>query len=103
DPVTQKGIIGKNYCYQTGAGANLFFEGRNFNPFISAGGTNATIDDFNLNWDFDRGKHGFVGGDTICYGFNFPLPVGGRPGAPGPPSLGWGWEAAAARWCQTQR
>jgi hypothetical protein len=29
--------------YQTGAGANLFFEGRNFNPFISAGGTNVSI------------------------------------------------------------
>src|SRR5262249_60374794 len=88
DPVTQKGIIGKNYCYQTGAGANLFFEGRNFNPFISAGGTNATIDDFNLNWDFDRSKHGFVGGATIGFRSNTPLPTGCPPVPPGPPPPG---------------
>ena len=43
-------MIGKNYCYQTGAGATLFFEGRHFNPFMNAGGSNATIDDFNINW-----------------------------------------------------
>ena len=55
DPVAQTGVIGKNYCYQTGAGATLFFEGRHFNPFMNAGGSNATIDDFNINWDFDRG------------------------------------------------
>jgi len=24
DPVAQKGVIGKNYCYQTGAAATLF-------------------------------------------------------------------------------
>ena len=55
DPVAQTGVIGKNYCYQTGVGATLFFEGKHFNPFMSAGGSNATIDDFNINWDFDRG------------------------------------------------
>ena len=79
DPVAQKGVIGKNYCYQTGAGATLFFEGRNFNPFMSAGGSNATIDDFNINWDFDRGPHGFVGGYNVAGGFNTALPIGYRP------------------------
>ena len=65
DPVAQTGVIGKNYCYQTGAGATLFFEDRHFNPFMNAGGSNATIDDFNINWAFDRGPHGFVGGYNI--------------------------------------
>src|SRR2546427_4874854 len=37
DPVSQKGMIGKNYCYQTGASATLFFEERHFNPFMNAG------------------------------------------------------------------
>ena len=101
DPVSQQGVIGKNYCYQTGAGANLFFEGRNFNPFISAGGTNATIDDFNLNWDFDRGPHGFVGGYTISSGFNSALPIGYRPVPRGTPSWGRAWKAATAKWYQT--
>src|SRR5437660_1133386 len=41
DPVSQTGVVGKNYCYQTGATATLFFEGRHFNPFINAGGSNA--------------------------------------------------------------
>src|SRR4029453_201628 len=35
DPVAQTGVIGKNYCYQTGAGATLFFENRHFNPFMN--------------------------------------------------------------------
>src|SRR5258708_6219550 len=40
DPVAQKGIIGKNYCYQTGASATLFFEVHHFNPFMNAGVSN---------------------------------------------------------------
>ena len=43
DPVTQRGIIGKNYAYQTGAAANLFFEGKRFNPFMNAGGSNISL------------------------------------------------------------
>src|SRR5215471_11731552 len=101
DPESQQGVIGKNYCYQTGAGANLFFGGKNFNPFISAGGTNASIDDFNLNWDFDRGKHGFVGGYTVGSGFNSALPIGYRPVPRGTPSWGKAWKAATAKWYQT--
>src|SRR2546430_12167368 len=46
-----------------------------FNPFMSAGGSNTTIDDFNINWDFDRGPHGFVGGYNIGAGFNTALPI----------------------------
>ena len=79
DPATQTGVVGKNYCYQTGTGATLFFEDRNFNPFMNAGGSNATIDDFNINWGFDRAPHGFVGAYNIAGGFNTVLPIGYRP------------------------
>ena len=79
DPVAQKGIIGKNYCYQTGASATLFFEGKYFNPFMNAGGSNATIDDFNTNWGFDRAPQEFVGGYNVAGGFNTALPIGYRP------------------------
>src|ERR1700716_2555558 len=68
DPVAQKGVIGKNYCYQTGANATLFFDGKYFNPFMNAGGSNATIADFNTHWPFDRGPLGFVGGDNMAGG-----------------------------------
>src|SRR4030088_558715 len=73
DPVAQKGVIGKNYSYQTGAGATLFFEGRRFNPFMNAGGSNDTIDDYNINWNFDRGPLGFVGGYNVAGGVQNPL------------------------------
>jgi gluconate 2-dehydrogenase alpha chain len=101
DPVAQKGIVGKNYCYQTGVSANLFFEGRNFNPFMAAGGSNWTADDFNINWDFDRAPHGFVGGYSMGSGFNTALPIGYRPVPRGTPSWGKAWKAATAKWYQT--
>src|SRR5712664_4227922 len=101
DPVSQKGVIGKNYCYQTGAQATLFFEGRHFNPFMNAGGSSATIDDFNTNWAFDRAPHDFVGGYNVSGGFNTPLPIGYRPVPSGTPQWGSEWKRATAKWYQT--
>src|SRR5258706_10650641 len=98
DPVTQKGVIGKNYCYQTGAGATLFFEGRHFNPFMSSGGLNVTIDDYNTNWDFDRAKYGYVGGANISGGMTGGRPIGYRPVPAGTPAWGTAWKAASAKW-----
>src|SRR4030088_1912769 len=71
------------YCYQTGAGATLFFEGRRFNRFMNAGGSNDTIDDFNINWNFDRGPLGFVGGYNVAGGVNTRRPLGRPPVARG--------------------
>jgi len=101
DPAAQTGVVGKNYCYQNGVGATLFFEDKSFNPFISAGGSNVTIDDFNINWAFDRGPHGFVGGYNVAGGFNSALPIGYRPVPRGTPQWGKNWKAATAKWYQT--
>ncbi len=101
DPVTRTGVIGKNYCYQTGTGATLFFEGRHFNPFMAAGGSTASVDDFNINWEFDRGPHGYVGGFNVSGGFNTALPIGYRPVPRGTPQWGKAWKAATAKWYQT--
>src|SRR5476649_19540 len=101
DPVSQKGVIGKNYCYQTGANATLFFEGRHFNPFMNAGGSSSTMDDYNANREFDRGKAGFVGGYIVAAGFNTALPIGYRPVPSGTPSWGSAWKAATAKWYDT--
>ena len=101
DPVAQRGVVGRNYCYQTGAGATLFFEGRHMNPFMSAGGSNVTIDDFNINLGFDRGPHGFVGGFSIGSGYNTALPIGYRPVPGGTPQWGKAWKAATAKWYET--
>jgi gluconate 2-dehydrogenase alpha chain len=101
DPVSQKGIIGKNYSYQNGVNARLFFEGKNFNPFMAAGGSSDLIDDFNANWNFDRGPVGALGGYNISAGFNTALPIGYRPVPPGTPAWGTEWKAATAKWYQT--
>jgi len=101
DPVTQKGVVGKNYCYQTGTAATLFFEGRRFNPFINAGGSHTTADDFNINWAFDRAPHGFIGGYNFGAGFNTNLPIGYRPVPSGTPQWGTAWKAATKNWYQT--
>ena len=101
DPVSQKGVVGKNYCYQTGASATLFFEGRHFNPFMNAGGSSSTMDDYNANAEFDRGKEGFVGGYIVAAGFNTALPIGYRPVPGGTPSWGSAWKSATAKWYDT--
>jgi gluconate 2-dehydrogenase alpha chain len=77
DPVGQNGVVGKNYCYQTGASATLFFEGKYFNPFMNAGGYN------------------------VSGGFNTPLPIGYRPVPSGTPQWGSEWKRATAKWYQT--
>jgi gluconate 2-dehydrogenase alpha chain len=101
DPASGKGVIGRNYCYQTGAAATLFFEGEHFNPFMSAGGSSTTIDDFNQNWEADRGKHGYVGGFIVAGAFNSALPIGYRPVPAGTPPWGTAWKAATAKWYDT--
>jgi gluconate 2-dehydrogenase alpha chain len=98
DPVSQTGLVGKNYCYQTGAGATLFFDDKQFNPFMSTGGLNVTMDDFNYDWNFDRAPHGFVGGFTVSGGMTNGRPISYRPLPAGTPQWGSEWKAASAKW-----
>jgi gluconate 2-dehydrogenase alpha chain len=98
DPQAQTGVIGKNYCYQTGASATLFFEGQYFNPFMGTGGLNARTDDFHSNWNFDRSKHGYIGGATLGAGMTNGRPLGYRPAPAGTPRWGKAWKDATAKW-----
>ena len=98
DAVTQKGVVGKNYCYQTGASATLFFEDKIFNPFMATGGIGLLIDDFHANKDFDRGPFGFLGGSTIGAGLYHGRPISFRPTPPGTPRWGKGWKEATSKW-----
>jgi gluconate 2-dehydrogenase alpha chain len=100
NPETQTGVIGKNYCYQTGTAATLFFEGRHFNPFMAGGGTNVTFDDFNTNWDFDRAPPNFIGGYNVSGAHNGGAPIEYRPLPRGTPQWGKAWKAARAKWYQ---
>lgn len=58
DPVTNKGTTGRNYAYQTANNVTLFFDDKNFNPFIGAGAVGMGIDEFN-NDNFDHSGLGF--------------------------------------------
>jgi gluconate 2-dehydrogenase alpha chain len=100
DPVTQKGLVGKNYAYQTGADADLFFEeGHLFNPFMSTGSLSTVIDDFHQNWEFDRATAGgFVGGYTVNGGMFHGRPIEYHPVPPGTPRWGKAWKDAMAKW-----
>src|SRR5262252_5827271 len=62
DPVTQKGAVGRNYCYQLSRlGVTLFFEDKVFNPFMGSPGTQMVMDDFDGD-NFDHSGLGFLGG-----------------------------------------
>ncbi len=95
DPNTGEGTVGRNYAYQTTAGMQLFFDDKNFNPFIAAGSLGQTVDDFNGD-AFDHGPLNFVGGAGInCIPTN-GRPISYRPTPPGTPRWGSAWKKATA-------
>ena len=95
DPVTGRGVVGRNYSYQTGGRVHVFFEDREFNPFIGGGMINTSIDD--LNGDIiDRSKLGFVGGAYIATASPGATPIKSKPVPPGTPRWGAGWKKAVA-------
>jgi gluconate 2-dehydrogenase alpha chain len=98
DPATGTGLIGKNYCYQTGASATLFFEDQLFHPYMSTGGTSTLIDDFHGNWDFDRAPFGFIGGSIIGTAQYGGRPIQWHPVPAGTPGWGSKWKDETAMW-----
>ena len=93
DPVSGKGVVGRNYAYQTGAGATLFFDDKIFNPFVGAGALGVTIDDFNCD-NFDHSKLGFIGGGSLTASMTSGRPIQHRPVPPGTPRWGAAWKSA---------
>lgn len=98
DPVTGTGLIGKNYCYQTGAGALLFFDDKRFHPYMATGGSSVLIDDFHANWAFDRAPFGFVGGSIIGTAMYGGRPIQWHPVPAGTPAWGSKWKTETAAW-----
>ncbi|MDU0203629.1 MULTISPECIES: GMC family oxidoreductase [Paenibacillus] len=65
DPASGKGVIGKNYCYQTNGGsATGFFDDKEFNLFAGAGSLGMEIPDFNGD-NFDHSSLNFLHGAGI--------------------------------------
>lgn len=91
DPVSNTGTTGRNYAYQTANGVQLFFDDKNFNPFIGAGAVGMGIDDFN-NDNFDHSALGFLGGGSIRVTPIGAAPIANRPTPPGTPTWGSEWK-----------
>jgi gluconate 2-dehydrogenase alpha chain len=95
NPATGDGVVGRNYAYQIGSGATVFFDEKTWmNPFMGAGALAINIDDFNTG-SFDHAKEGFIGGGGISTPSAGGRPIGFRPVPPGTPAWGTEWK----RWC----
>lgn len=97
DPVTGEGVTGKNYSYQILGGTALYFQDRNFNPFVGAGSNGMCIDDFGTN-AIDFAREGFIGGAYISSGTTNGQPIRSTSLPPGTPKWGAGWKRAAGDW-----
>ena len=95
DPKTGRGVVGRNYSYQTGGRVHAFFDDREFNPFIGGGMVNTSIDD--LNGDvIDRSTLGFVGGAYVDNVASGATPIKSKPVPHGTPRWGGEWKKAVA-------
>ena len=96
DPNTNQGVVGRNYCYQTGGGgASMIFDDKRFNPFMGAGALSMSAHDYNS--DMDHSKLDFVGGVSIGSGESNGRPISVRPVPPGTPRWGSKWKEATAK------
>jgi gluconate 2-dehydrogenase alpha chain len=96
DPVTGKGVVGKNYCHQTTSQVMMFVEDE-INPWIGTGVSPAAIDDFQAD-NFDHSGLDFFGGGFIAPAVSGGRPIQVRATPPGTPRWGSAWKEATARW-----
>jgi gluconate 2-dehydrogenase alpha chain len=97
DPVANTGTVGRNYAYQTPSSVTLFFEDKNFNSFMGAGGLGIAIDEFNGD-NFDHSGLGFIGGGFLQAGSNGARPIEIRPVPQGTPRWGGEWKKAVSKY-----
>ncbi|MPZ55161.1 MAG: GMC family oxidoreductase [Rhizobiales bacterium] len=97
DPATAKGVVGKNYCYQTTSRVQVFMEDEEINPFMASGVNGMAIDDVNGD-NFDHSGLGFFGGAMIFCSPASGRPIMIRPVPPGTPRWGAAWKQATAKW-----
>jgi len=97
DPATGKGVVGRNYAYQTTSGVQVFYDQTvNINPFMRSGANGVVIADF-VSDNFDHGPLGFVGGGYIGEVMSHGRPIEHHPTPPGTPKWGGEWKKAVAR------
>ncbi|GAC1454228.1 MAG: GMC family oxidoreductase [Steroidobacteraceae bacterium] len=97
NPNTHRGVVGKNFCYQTISGVSVFFSNRWINPFLAAGCTSTVIDEFN-NDNFDHSGLPFLGGASINASITNGRPIRARRTPPNTPRWGTAWKKSTADW-----
>jgi gluconate 2-dehydrogenase alpha chain len=98
NPTTATGVVGRNFCYQTGGGgATGWFANEEFKRYMGAGALSYAIDDFNAD-NFDHTGLGFLGGGSITVGQNGARPIQALSVPPGTPSFGRDWKAAVKKY-----
>jgi gluconate 2-dehydrogenase alpha chain len=94
DPATGKGVIGRNYAYQTMSSVASFFGPEtHVNPFMASGASGTLINDF-AGDNFDHSGLGFVGGAFVGAVNTNGRPIQYHPTPPGTPNWGEGWKKA---------
>lgn len=97
DPVTEKGVVGRNYSYQTLSHVWAFMnEDVHLNSYMGAGSSGTLIDDFSGD-NFDHSGLGFIGGCFIACGTTHARPIEFHPTPEGTPRWGAKWKAAVRR------
>lgn len=92
DHKTGKGVVGRNYSYQTMSGADAWFGNDRLNPYIGAGALGLQIDEFNAD-NFDHSDVDFIGGAGILVNSTNGRPIGLAGALPkGTPRWGAGWK-----------
>jgi gluconate 2-dehydrogenase alpha chain len=97
DPATGRGVVGRNYAYQTMSSVASFFdEDIIVNPFMASGASGTLINDF-AGDNFDHSGLGFIGGAFIGAVNTNGRPIQYHPVPPGTPAWGKDWKQAVVR------
>ena len=99
DPVANKGVVGRNYSYQSHGRVTMFFEEKAFNPFMGGGARGTSIDEFNGD-NFDHSELDFFGGAHLNVASSGAMPIRSVQVPAGTPKWGSEWKHAAARYYQ---
>jgi gluconate 2-dehydrogenase alpha chain len=97
DPVSNTGVIGRNYSYQAQGKVSLFFDDQVFNPFMGGGARGVAIDDFNGD-NFDHAGLDFIGGAYVALSSSGATPIKNTPVPPGTRHWGSDWKKAVAQY-----
>lgn len=96
NPITEEGVVGRNYAFLSNGGATLFFKDKNFNPYATAGATGQMFNDISPG-NFDGPGLGFLGGAKIHSSQATGTPI--ATSLPkGTPNWGMGYKEGLEEW-----